>query len=279
MQQKLLRQLTEELAGELAGPVVDILYNKKDVNEFLIAKKMEMTINQIRNILYKLSAEGLVSFIRKKDKRKGWYIYYWTLNTEKCLIQLEQSLNRKIEKLQEKLGNRENRRYYFCKTCDIEVGEETALEHGFSCEECFGVYELADNEKPIRMIKLEISRRERELKIITGELGLIREKIKKKRAKVEKKEAKEKAKEKEQKRKARAKERAKKKSGEKKPVKKKSKRAAKKIRKLVKKVKKAVGKKKVVKKKVKKRVAKKKVKKKAGKKKIKKSGNKGKWKK
>ena len=262
MQQKLLRQLTEELAGEVAGPVVDILYNKKDVNEFLIAKKMDMTINQIRNILYKLSAEGLVSFIRKKDKRKGWYIYYWTLKTEKCLVKLEYAINHKMGYLFEALKNRENRRYYVCKTCDIEVGEERALEHGFSCEECFGVYELAEADKPIKEIKLEISRRERELKVIQGELDIIRAKKEKKRVKKDKKEAKEKTEERARKRAVRKKEREKeKKNAGKKVVKKKpSKRATKKIKKLVRKIRKAIGRvkkkgkvKKVVKKKVKKK--------------------------
>ena len=87
------------------------------------------------NILYKLSADGLVSFIRKKDKRKGWYIYYWTLKTEKCLVKLEQSLIGKIENLKGILNNRETKRFYICKPCLIEVTEEKALEHGFSCEE------------------------------------------------------------------------------------------------------------------------------------------------
>ena len=71
MQINLLKSLVEEMAGQGASQIVDILYNKKDINEFLIAKKMNLTINQVRNILYKLSAEGLVSFIRKKDKKKG----------------------------------------------------------------------------------------------------------------------------------------------------------------------------------------------------------------
>jgi len=70
MQVKLLHDLVEEMAGEDTGRIVDILFGKKDVNEFLIAKKMELTINQVRNILYKLSADGLVSFIRKKDGKK-----------------------------------------------------------------------------------------------------------------------------------------------------------------------------------------------------------------
>ena len=65
MQLKLLKTLAEELVGPDYEKIVDILFNKKDVNEFLIAKKMDLTINQVRNILYKLSADGLVSHIRK----------------------------------------------------------------------------------------------------------------------------------------------------------------------------------------------------------------------
>src|SRR3989344_7168366 len=120
MQVKLLHDLVEELAGINTGRIVEILFGKKDVNEFLIAKKMELTINQVRNILYKLSADGLISFIRKKDKRKGWFIYYWTLKTEKCLIKLEQSLIHKIEELNFLLKSRETKRFYLCKSCSFE---------------------------------------------------------------------------------------------------------------------------------------------------------------
>ena len=192
MQIKLLYDLVEEIAGINTGRIVNILFGKKDINEFLIAKKMELTINQVRNILYRLSADGLVSFIRKKDKRKGWYIYYWTLKTEKCLVRLEQSLIRKIENLNGVLVNREIRRYYICKPCEIEVGEEKALEHGFTCEECSGVYELVDNSGSIRDTKTKITRTEKELETIHGELETAREKERKKRGRADKKEAKEK---------------------------------------------------------------------------------------
>ncbi len=193
MQVKLLHDLVEEMAGENTGRIVEILFGKKDVNEFSIAKKMELTINQVRNILYKLSAEGLVSFIRKKDKRKGWYIYYWTLDTEKCLVRLEASLNGKIEGLNHVLKSRETKRFYICKSCGIEVGEEKALEHGFSCEECAEVYELSDNSGSIRDTKTKITRTEKDLTLIQGELEIIREKASKKRARAEKKSDKEEA--------------------------------------------------------------------------------------
>ena len=191
MQIKLLHDLVEEMAGENAGRIVDILFGKKDINEFLIAKKMELTINQVRNILYKLSADGLVSFIRKKDKRKGWYIYYWTLKTEKCLVKLESSLIEKINNFNHVLSSRETKRFYVCKPCGIEVSEEKALENGFSCEECAEVYELSDNSKPIRDMKARITRTEKNLELIRDELKIVREKEAKRRARINKKAAKE----------------------------------------------------------------------------------------
>ena len=187
MQIKLLHNLVEEMAGENTGRIVDILFGKKDVNEFLIAKKMELTINQVRNILYKLSADGLVSFIRKKDKRKGWYIYYWTLKTEKCLVKLESSLVRKINDLNRILESRKTKRFYICKSCGIEVSEEKALDHGFSCEECAEVYELSDNSGPIRDTKARITRTEKNLVLIQSELKIIRERKARKRARANKK--------------------------------------------------------------------------------------------
>jgi len=235
MQIKLLQNLVEELAGLDTGRIVDILFSKKDVNEFLIAKKMELTINQVRNILYKLSADGLVTFIRKKDKRKGWYIYYWTLKTEKCLVKLEQSLIKKIVDLKALLKSRETKRFYVCKSCDIEVSEETALEHGFSCEECAEVYKLQDNSQSIREAKAQILRRERELKLINGELGEVREKEEKKRKRKQKKEDKELAEEKAKKRAKAKKERDKLKKLTQKVVKSKKK-VAKKVKKIKKKV-------------------------------------------
>ena len=192
MQIKLLQDLVEEMAGSGSGIIVEILFGKKNVNEFLIAKKMGMTINQVRNILYKLSAEGLVSFIRKKDKRKGWYIYYWTLKTEKCLVKLEQSLIGRIEELKGLLSNREMKRFYVCKSCGIEVNEEKALEHCFICEECAEVYELSDNRSAIRNTKAKITKTEKDLELIRSELETYRNKETKKRKRQEKKETKKK---------------------------------------------------------------------------------------
>ncbi len=176
MQEKLLYNLIEDLAGEGNGRIIETLLNKKNVNEFLIAKKMELTVNQVRNILYKLSNFGLVSFTRKKDQKKGWYIYYWTLDNKKSLKLIETHLKNKVKKLSEQLHNRETQRYYICPYCKIEVTEDIALENGFSCEECAEVYLLSDNAPHVREIKSKITRTQNEIVEIEQELNLLREK-------------------------------------------------------------------------------------------------------
>jgi transcription initiation factor TFIIE subunit alpha len=253
MQEKLLFDLVEELAGETTGAIVPILFNKKHVNEFLIARKMELTINQVRNILYKLSNFGLVSFIRKKDNKKGWYIYFWTLNTEKSLAMIDDSLSKKVKELEAELRRRETERFFVCKPCGIEVTEAVSLEHGFSCEECAEVYDLADNSKIIRETKAKITRTKNELKTINQELTSVREKLKKKRERAYKKADKIKAEKRAEERAERKKERDKLKKKEGKKV---VKKVAKKKKKVVKKVKK-----KTLKKATKKKIPKKAVKK------------------
>ncbi len=200
MQINLLKHLVEKVAGLGAVPIVEILDGKRDVNEFLIAKKMDMTINQVRNVLYKLSAEGLVSFIRKKDKRKGWYIYFWTLDPQKCLIKIEADIIQEIQALKELLQARETKRFYTCKACNIELNEEKALEHDFSCEECAELYELADSSAIIKDFTNKISRKERDLTNIKSELAIIEESEGKKRVAKQKKRDKEEKEEKEKKR-------------------------------------------------------------------------------
>ena len=145
MQINLLKKVVENTAGIDAVKIVDLLFGKKDVNEFLIAKKLNLTINQTRNLLYRLSHLGIINSIRKKDKRKGWYIYFWTFNVLKSLEVLAEGINTEINSLKGQLQSKKQKRFYKCKFCGLEVNEETALVTDFICSECGEVYDLADN--------------------------------------------------------------------------------------------------------------------------------------
>ena len=147
---ELIRDAAVILVGKNAEPIINLLYNKENVNEFLIAEKLELTINQTRNILYKLSDKGLVSFARKKDKKKGWYTYFWTLNPERGLILLKEILSRDVGRLEGQLKSREMKQFYICKICNSEITEENALLQEFTCPECGEIYELSDSSNIIK---------------------------------------------------------------------------------------------------------------------------------
>ncbi len=190
---KLLKSIIEELINKQSISIIDLLAGKKNVNEFTIAEKLKLSINQTRNILYKLSDYGLVSFIRKKDKRKGWYIYFWTLDTHQSLNLLEEKLKRRLEILESQLKNRKEGRHYICNTCSIEVNEETALLNNFTCSECNQVYELSDDSEVIDMIEKNISKLNKEIKLVSIErekqeliIGKIKQRQIKKAEKVKK---------------------------------------------------------------------------------------------
>lgn len=183
MQINFLHEILSTVAGRQAGDIVNLLVGKKNVNEFIIAKKLKLTINQTRNILYKLSDSGLVGSTRKKDKRKGWYTYFWTLNTEKSLELLEKNVTRELENYRAQLKSRAVKRYYVCNTCKTEVSEETALLHNFICSECGEVYSLQEDKKISVELQSKIKKLEASLLSIQQELGLIREKESKRVAK------------------------------------------------------------------------------------------------
>ncbi len=245
-----LKDIISEIGGKPAAELAEILYGKESVNEFLIAKKMKLTINQVRNILYKLSNFNLVTFTRKKEKKKGWYTYFWTLDIEKTLEFLKDKINKKIQDLQNQLKNRKEKSFYNCQNCNIEVNEETALLNNFTCQECGEVYHLSESDKEIRRIKTAITKLENERNQVLEELEKEREKQLKKAAK---KQEKEKAKKKKTRKKTSKKKTTKKKTKKPKTKKKKSVKKAKKKKTTKKKTKKPKTKKKKSMKKAKKK--------------------------
>ncbi len=258
MLEKFLRDVVSIVVGKNAEEIAELLNTKKHVNEFNIAKKLDITINQTRNILYKLSDFGLVSSIRKKDKKKGWYTYFWRIEIIKALEFLKEIKLKQINQINYQINNRETKQFYVCNTCNIEASEENALLQEFTCNECGEIFTLKDDTKLLKELKKNSDKIEKDISFIDEELAKENVKIDKIKEKEAKKEAKIKKEAREAKKKLRDKE--KKKEAKKKGVKKKVvKKTAKKATKKKKPTKKKVVKKKSVKKKVvKKKAAKKK---------------------
>ncbi|MCX6712044.1 MAG: hypothetical protein NT139_03345 [Candidatus Woesearchaeota archaeon] len=188
---KFIEDLVREVVGDEAVRLVDLIKGKKNVSEFKIADKLKITVNQVRNILYGLNSRSLVTFTRKKDKKKGWYIYYWTFDEKKARDLIIELNEKRIQQLNKLLEKETSSIYYICPNDDTRMNAENALEHQFKCPECGQVLIQDNNVVKIDKIRQEIVNLEEELKIIRP---VVKEKV----VKVEKveKEVKKKAKQK-----------------------------------------------------------------------------------
>ena len=100
---ELLTKTTTDAIGADAIDVVMYLKGKENISEFTIAEDLKIDIHIIRNLLYRLNSDNLATYIRKKDRQKGWYISYWTINTKRFVEVSEKLSVVRLEKLKEKL--------------------------------------------------------------------------------------------------------------------------------------------------------------------------------
>ena len=124
--------------------------------------------------MYKLVDEGLVSFIRKKDRKNGgWYTYYWTLDSSKSIVNLRNTILKDMQHLEQKLGERKHQRFYYCPNCDLEMDEENALLNNFTCTECGEVLTLRDNSPLVQQFEAQIAKRKQQLAGVDAQLGTL----------------------------------------------------------------------------------------------------------
>jgi len=251
----IVEALVNEISGNNALRLLKELLYKQNVSEILLAEKLKLSVNEVRSTLYKLHAYNLVYSTRKKDKEKGWYIYYWSFNFHHARDILIMRKKKRLNKLEKSLDMHEHKDLYECKNNCIKVGLREAMGYNFKCPDCEQLLIHKDNSLYIENIKKEIEGVNKDLEILkqpikvtikkeeTVKKKVVKKKVKKSK-KVKKKVKKEVVKKVKKKSKVKKKKVIKKKVVKNKGVKKVKKKTVKKIKKKVKKV----VKKKVVKK-------------------------------
>lgn len=150
-----------ELVGEEALPFVFYIKGKKHISEFIIAEELDEEIHKTRNILYRLFEHNIVTFTRKKDKIKGWYICYWDFNEKIVPYLVDKIKQGKIEKLKERLQKEQDNSFYLCRSACTRMSFEHAIEYNFKCPECSEVMHEQNNQRTIEFIKEKL----KELKV------------------------------------------------------------------------------------------------------------------
>jgi len=163
---KSIMHLFEELVKDVAGPasvrILKLLEGKENVSEFILAENMDMNINELRTYLYKLSEHNLIYSTRKKDKTKGWYVYYWTFNFRHGRDLIIKNKEKQLEELKIKINNKEIPKYVCPNGC-MSVYMEDAMEIEFKCRECNSLLRLKEVKYDEEVLKNKISEIEGQL--------------------------------------------------------------------------------------------------------------------
>jgi len=168
IKQKYIEDMIFNISGNEGLAIYRILKNKQNINEFDIAAKLKLTINQIRNLIYKFEKYNLVSSTRKKDRKKGWYIYFFTFNekeAEKVVLKLKEQRIKKLENLFELETAHE---FYACPNQCIRMTLENAMENNFMCHECNSLLQPEKKDKNTAKVKKDLEMLKKELIEITG---------------------------------------------------------------------------------------------------------------
>lgn len=154
---KIRDEVLTEIAGEEAIKIVDFIKDKKETSEFIIADKTKIEIHKTRTILYKLFESNVTSFIRRKDKIKGWYICYWDFSPQNIAHAYQKIKKDRLEKLELRLENEVGQQFFMCKNACARMNFEKAMDFEFKCPECGELMAQQDNSRTIEFLTTSIN--------------------------------------------------------------------------------------------------------------------------
>ncbi len=109
----------------------------------------------MRKVLYILSENKLAHFRRVRDKRSGWFVFYWNA----CFDQIDDVIqNRKqvvVEKLESRMQFEDENYFFHCnQNCTNRYIFIDAMELNFQCPVC-GKGKLVEdrNDKRVAFLK------------------------------------------------------------------------------------------------------------------------------
>ncbi len=150
---KKIEEILVAILGPEGLPLVKEMIGRSNVSEFDLATKTKKDIKIIRKMLYILHNYNLVGFTRKKDKQKGWYIYYWTLLPESIRFNYYKMKRDLLERLKIQLENENKELFFVCPNECVRLNFDQSMDFEFHCPEC-GELINQDNSKE-RMDKLQ----------------------------------------------------------------------------------------------------------------------------
>jgi transcription initiation factor TFIIE subunit alpha len=134
-----LIQVLTDFGGEDALKLAKVLVTVTDeeITDEKLADLSKVKLNAVRKILYILNENKLTSFRRVRDKRSGWFVYYWKSQFEMLPELLDERRGDIIEKLEARMRFEEDNFFFKCRNnCAPRYTYIDAMENNFSCPVC-----------------------------------------------------------------------------------------------------------------------------------------------
>jgi len=150
-------RISAMIGGDEYLKVARSLLKSEDATDEEIASSTGLRINMVRKVLYDLFGKALITGIRVKDEKKGWFVYRWSSRRDEVENFIEGQKKKISERLQQRLDYENSSDFYHCGNNDCpRVTFEDALELFFKCPSCSQVLNLKKNEKPKKAFAYKI---------------------------------------------------------------------------------------------------------------------------
>ena len=141
-------KISSLIGGEEYNQVAKALLKSEDSTDEEIAVSTGLRINIIRKVLYDLFGKALITGIRVKDEKKGWFVYRWRAKRDNVDNFIDNQKKKILERLQSRLEYEESSEFYHCEDskCD-RIKFDYAIELFFKCPTCNEPLNMVDNSK------------------------------------------------------------------------------------------------------------------------------------
>ncbi|MGI0082234.1 MAG: transcription factor [Nitrosopumilaceae archaeon] len=153
------------IGGDEYLKVARSLLNTEDATDEEIASSTGLRINIVRKVLYDLFGKALITGIRVKDEKKGWFVYRWRARKDEVDNFIENQKKKITERLQQRLDWENSADFYHCGNEDCtKLTFEKALDLSFKCPTCGKLVNIVKNDKLKKALQRKIDQLREDLK-------------------------------------------------------------------------------------------------------------------
>ncbi|MEM2759958.1 MAG: transcription factor [Nitrososphaerales archaeon] len=152
------------IGGEEYLKVARALLNTEDATDEEIASATGLRINIVRKVLYDTFGKALITGVRVKDEKKGWFVYRWRAKRDQVDNFIENQKRKILDRLRKRLQYEESTEFYHCGNQECpRVTFEQSVEMFFKCPNCRGLLNMVDNSKVKQALRQKIEQISRDI--------------------------------------------------------------------------------------------------------------------